>query len=389
MRIAIDLTTVRSTGTKVYSSGLMPALGRLAGEDEFLVFLSPDIADLLAAQLPGNFQLRITTVTSKVVRRIVWEQAVMPQYLLTWQADVLFAPYDISPLVSPCPVLLAVRNPSSALLARGSWSARPIAEQAKAHMHRLLSYLSCRRARLVLYPSAYAARLLGDLLMVPPDKRTFVHHGIDYDFWSAEQESASVLSQYHISRQRFVLFVSEFYFYKHPEVLIEGFARWRGKTDNTGYKLVLVGKIPDIDYEKNLHQQVDDLGLENEILFLGHVPRSHLAVLYQQAAAFVLPTVMETFGFPFVEAMASGTPVICADTEFARELCGETALYFPAGDSHALSQMLEKVIEEPMVEAYMRETGRCRAKQFSWECEAQQTLGLLKKVGNSVASTWK
>jgi len=389
MRIAINLTAVKTTGAKNYSSGIMPALGRLAKEDKFLLFLSSDVADLIRDKIPENFELRITTVTSNVLLRIIWEQVILRRYLREWRADVLFAAFDISPLLSPCPVLLAIRNPSAALLANGSWSSRSIAEKGKAYMHRLLSYLSCKRAHLVLYPSAYAAKLLGGLLRVPPGKRTFVHHGTDYESWSIEREANSVLKEYKISSKQYVLFVSAFYFYKYPDLLIEGFARLRSKTSKKNYKLVLVGKIPDITFGKQLQQQVYTLGLENEVLFLGHVPRSHLVVLYQQAAAFVFPTVMETFGFPFVEAMASGTPVICADTEFARELCGEAALYFPAGDSHALAQMLEKVIEEPTVQGYMREAGRCRAKQFSWNREAQETLGLLKKVGNSVTSTSK
>jgi len=389
MRIAINLTAVRSTGTKSYTSGIMPALGRIANDDNFLVFLSPDAADSIVDKLPRNFELQITRVTSSVIRRIIWEQVLMPLYLRKWRADVLFAAFDIAPLFSKCPVLLGIRNPMAALLAIGYFSDRSIAEKGKAYLHRLLSYLSCKRARLVVYPSAYAAKLLGNLMGVPPIKRAFVHHGSDRKFWSAKQEAASILAQYNICKHQFVLFVSVFYYYKHPEVLIEGFARWRDKTDQTGYKLVLVGKIPDIDYEKKLHHQVNDLGLENEILFLGHAPRTHLAVLYQQAAAFVLPTVMETFGFPFVEAMISGAPVICADTEFARELCGEAALYFPPGDSHALAQVLEKVIGEPKVAATMRDAGILRAIKFSWANEAQETLDLLRKVGNSVAAAWQ
>jgi len=310
----------------------------------------------------------------------------MPQHLRKWQADVLFAAYDISPLVSPCPVLLAIRNPSAALLANGFWSTRPMTEQVKAHMHRLLSYLSCRKARFVLYPSSYAARLLGDLLMVPQAKRVSVHHGTDYDFWSAKQESAPVLERYQIASQRFVLFVSEFYFYKHPDVLIDGFARWITTFGQSDYKLVLVGGGGDQALRRKLQHRVSRLGLEHVVQFLGHVPRSHVAILYQQAAAFVLPTSMETFGFPFVEAMAAGAPVICADTDFARELCGGAALYFPVGDTDALAQALDVLFSQPMIEARLRQAGRCRAKEFSWDREAHETLALLKRAGGDTVS---
>jgi glycosyltransferase involved in cell wall biosynthesis len=382
MRIAIDLTAVRSTGTKVYSGGFMPALGRIDKEDDFLVFISSDVAPLISAQLPPNFQLQITNLNGKVGRRVLWEQVVMPRHLRAWRADVLFAAYDISPLMSPCPVLLAIRNPTSALLSMGFLSRRSVAERLKAHLHRLLSHLSCQKAQVVLYPSAYAAKLLGDLLKAPPSKRAAVHHGTDYDFWSAEQESASVLAQYNISSHRFVLFVSEFYFYKHPDVLISGFARWRSMSGQTEFKLVLVGGGRDRVFVQELHNQARELGIENAVLFVGHVPRSHVAVLYQQAGAFVLPTVMETFGFPYVEAMASGAPVICADTEFARELCGEAALYFPAGDAQALAQVLGRVLDQPNVRAHMGEAGRSRARVFSWDREAQETLALLRRAGN-------
>jgi len=353
----------------------MPALGRLAQDDDFLVFMSPEVAHLVGAQLPDNFQQQITDVTKRVGLRVLWEQVVLPRYLQAWQADVLFAPFDIAPLASPSPVLLAVRNPSPVL--HGKTLA------LRTQVHRLLAYLSCRRARLVFYPSFYASKVLGDTMGVPLSKRMVVHHGTDHSIWSTVQEPFPVLDRYHIESQRYVLFVSQLYPYKRPDVLIDGFATWRRITGRTGYKLVLAGESPSRAFEQKLRQRVRELELEDVILFLGYVPGIHVAILYQQAAVFVLPTVMETFGHPFVEAMASGTPVVCADTEFARELCGDAVLYFPAGDAQALAHALEVVISQPSVAVRMREAGRHRAKMFSWDREARETLALLKRVGQN------
>ena len=112
-------------------------------------------------------------------------------------------------------------------------------------------------------------------------------------------------------------------------------------------------------------------------MFLGEVPRCILPALYRHATAFVLPSMMESFGNPFVEAMCSGAPVIAADTEFARELCGDAATYFPVGDAAALAARLEEVAEQPVLRARMISEGYRRGSTFSWEREAQETLALL------------
>lgn len=379
MRIAIDLASVRTTGTRIYSNGFLPALGQIGGDDQFLVFAPKDVLDGVREQLPDNFDLHETAVTASVPKRLIWEQTVMPRLLRAWQADVLFAAFDIAPVICPCPVLLAVRNPSPFLLAKG-WQTSPLVARIKAQIHRMMAYVSCKKAKRVFYPTAYAAKLLGDLMRVPLDKRDVIHHGTDHGFWSQKYESDHVLKHYNLEKQKFFLFVSNRYYYKQPDVLIEAFALCREQVAHLGTKLVFVGGAPDPIFEQKLSAQVQQSGLANNIQFLGHIPREHLPVLYQEASAFVLPTVMETFGQPFVEAMASGVPVICADTEFAREICQGAALYFPSGNAQQLASILKNMLEDQVLCDQMRAKSLHRSKQFSWDREAFETLTLLKAV---------
>lgn len=385
MRIAIDFSAVRITSTIVYCNGFMPALARLAPQDDFFVFMSPEVAELLAGRLPPNFQQQIVTVSKNMTLRILWEQCILPRRLQTWQADVLFAPFDIAPIVAPCPVLLAVRNPTALLLSTALVGSK--IDRFKGYFHQALTSLSCWKAQCVFYPTAYAARRLGDRIAVPLNKRAIVHHGTDAHIWSTPQEPTATLKQYGIEKRRFLLFVSQAYPHKRPDVLIEGFAVWRRKNGRADYQLVLVGGSPVPAFAQKLRQRVQELGLEKVILFLGHVPGEHLPVLYQQAAVFVFPTEMETFGHPFVEAMACGAPVVCADTEFARELCGDAARYFSPGDAGQLAQILDQVISQPDLSAQMIAAGRERAQAFGWEREARETLTLMRKVGNGQVGT--
>ena len=219
---------------------------------------------------------------------------------------------------------------------------------------------------------------------VPEHKRRVVFHGTDCDYFTRARGAQPVLEHYGLEDHKYVLYVSGFYSYKHPEVLIDAFHAFVRSAGND-FKLVLVGADLLIEKtkraaEERLRQQVGRLGLEADVIFAGQVPREHLVVLYQNTAAFVLPTVMETFGLPFVEAMASSAPVICADMPFAREICGDAALYFPAGDRVMLATHLGSVACGGSQARRMAEAGRERSKAFSWQREAKGTLDLLTEV---------
>jgi glycosyltransferase involved in cell wall biosynthesis len=256
----------------------------------------------------------------------------------------------------------------------------PLLGRLKAYTHKLMSVLSCRKADKVFYPTYYAMKLLGDLASVPVQKRRVVNHGTDYEYWSKKKNAISVLDEYGIIRDNYVLFVSNFYIYKRAPVLIDAFALLISNISNKHLKLVLVGTMPNETIRENIFCQMRKLGLQNNVVFLENIPLYNLAVLYQEASVFVCPSVMETFGQIYVEAMASGAPVVCADTEFANELCGDAASYFKVDDIVGLADALTKVLGDKKFRAVMRDKSYSRAKLFSWEREARETLSLLKEV---------
>src|SRR4051812_3437845 len=110
MRIALNFSSVRSVGTHVYSTGLLPALGRMAPADNVLVFMPPEVADVVSKDLPSHFEQRVIN-NANVLLHLLWEQTFLPIYLKLWRADVLFAPMEFMPLLAPCPTLLAVHSP--------------------------------------------------------------------------------------------------------------------------------------------------------------------------------------------------------------------------------------------------------------------------------------
>jgi glycosyltransferase involved in cell wall biosynthesis len=117
-------------------------------------------------------------------------------------------------------------------------------------------------------------------------------------------------------------------------------------------------------FQEELRQYVAQQHLTNRVEFLGHLTDQALIKRYQQAYAFVFPSLSEGFGLPGLEAMAAGLPVIAADIPVFKEVYGEAAAYF---DPNSVAELVETVrVIEPSWASLVK-AGRKRVKQFSWD----------------------
>ena len=123
------------------------------------------------------------------------------------------------------------------------------------------------------------------------------------------------------------------------------------------------------------------MALEDRVIFPGYVPSADLPALLSGAIAFVFPSLYEGFGFPVIEAMACGVPVVCSGTSSLPEVAGEAALFVDPLDTAALSQAIRRVASEEPLRRSLVERGWQQAVRFSWRRCARQVLDLLEEVG--------
>ncbi|HYN88211.1 MAG TPA: glycosyltransferase family 1 protein, partial [Ardenticatenaceae bacterium] len=138
------------------------------------------------------------------------------------------------------------------------------------------------------------------------------------------------------------------------------------------YDLVLAGKPG--WYWQPILERIERSGLGARIRRLDYVPDSDLPALYTAASVLALPSRYEGFGFPVLEAMACGTPVVCSNASSLPEVAGDAGLLVPPDDPSSLAEALALVLSNEPLAATVRAKGLLRAARFTWEKTARATL---------------
>lgn len=118
----------------------------------------------------------------------------------------------------------------------------------------------------------------------------------------------------------------------------------------------------------------------DRIRFLGPVAGADLPALYSGADWFVSATLHEGFGLPALEALACGTPVVCSNTSSMPEVVGDAAVLFNPKKVETIADALHRAMSKPALREEMREHGLARAKQFTWERTAEETVCVYQSV---------
>lgn len=217
-------------------------------------------------------------------------------------------------------------------------------------------------------PSAFVAEEVVELLGADPDRVRAVHHGVpaippaNRSMDPPPGMGAYVLALGTIEPRK-----------DHPS-LVRAFDLLAGVHPELG--LVLAG--PDGWGTAALEEATAASGFARRIVRLGYVSEARRAELLAGAAVFAYPSRYEGFGFPPLEAMASGIPVVTTDAGALPEVVGDAALMVPSGDPERLASALETALYDDGARAELVEKGRRRAASFRWEDCAVGLAGLYR-----------
>ncbi len=219
----------------------------------------------------------------------------------------------------------------------------------------------------IICPSESTRRDLHEFYDVPESKTFVVHHGVTQmrNQLDARDES--------ISDRPFLLYVGSRASYKNFPALLRGFAAAGLKSE---FDIVVVGGGGTTDVERALIRETDLVG---RVQFVTHASDALLSQLYTRARLLVYPSLYEGFGFPPLEAMSFGCPVIAARNSCLPEICGNAVFYFEADNQESFVSSLRVACFDESRRAAKIRNGMSLIPLYSWEKCVANTLAIYKQ----------
>ncbi len=371
MRVGIDITalTARHTGVDRYLVNLVEHLAQLPPELRFYVFINWEDRPLFRDRLPPHFTLIALCLRPRGFR-LFFQQIILPIAAVLLRLDVVHSPSFIMPLVGGrAHHLLTVHDMTTITMPEFHIPLR----RSRPFSYGVLR--SIRKAELLCVPSEAVRRDVEARLDGKGDKIRIVPYGISARFHpGAANHDGEALTRLGISFP-YVLYVGTIEPRKNLARLLRAFTELVERGSITEH-LVVAGPLG-WDYEEIVDLVAKSGG---RIHLPGFVPEEDLPALIASARLFVYPSLREGFGFPPLEAMASGVPVIATRTSSLTENLEGAAELVPTDDVAALRDAIERGLHDETLRARLKARGLERAARFTWAATARVQLAVYREL---------
>jgi len=376
MNVLINILSAKAGGGVTYVRCIIPHLVKQAKGVKFTLLFSSKYQKELVTEL-SNYVIKLhdTLLPANPMLRFLWEQAVLPFLVKKLKVDLYFQVTESCPLFVSCPVVVMARNSNIYQPIREIKNWNNLWWKATRLPVALLSF---KKAKKIIFVSDTFRRYVQKKYGLPLDKTYAVYHGLDAMFLDTLRQKKKI----RLRNSPYILSVSNFMPHKNYTALIRAFNILLKRDWSLPYHLKIAGKKDRFHFPK-VRDLVNNYKLKERIHFLGLVPYNRLLQLYQRASLFVLPSRLETFGLPLIEAMASGVPVVASNLDVISEICQDAAVYFDPFNPEDIAEKMLLVLNNHQVQENLRKRGLKRAKDFSWEKTAKETLRVFEEVYNN------
>jgi len=366
MMIGVDARPISYpplTGIGVYLSSLLQAIQELDQENHYYLISNGaihfEVVNPKWHKIEGRFpQRKISTL---------WMQCCVPRIASALKLDLFWGPRHQLPLFMRTNVkmVLTVHDIVHVLFPRTMSLPNLVVE-------RLLMRRSIGRADYVIADSISTASGIQEHYQVRPAKIGVVYPGGP----TLSEHVHSPIPDDEILPGKYFLFVGTLEPRKNLRAILSAFALLDAEREDAN--LVVVGNIgwktKDVMNLMKAHRY------RSRIHFMGYVDADRLSFIYRKALCLIYPSLYEGFGFPILEAMTYGVPVITSNVSSMPEVAGDAALLVDPNDVKGLADAMNKILENGDMRNIMISKGYERMRKFSWKRCAGETLGIFEKV---------
>ncbi len=353
-------------GTETYALSLIHALAAEDHNNDYVVFLNRESADLDVTPGPNFRRIVCPFIAHRRAVRYVWEQAALPLQLMKASPDLVHNLGYVGPLAARCPQVLTVHD-----LNYLGHQGRRTAVGRRAFQ--FFVETSVWRADRVITISQFSRGEIIRHLDVSPEKVTVVHSAGRELPDSLPGQPAVISEAVRNVARPFVMAFSSLSAHKNIPRLISAFARI---SDAVPHSLVLVGHLPE---NAEVRAELERAGSER-VRFTGYLPDNDVRALMHDTSLFVFPSVYEGFGLPVLDAQHAGVPVACSSAAALPEVAGDGALMFDPLSVDDMAQALKRCLLDMDLRESLLERGHINARRFSWSRAARETLDVYASV---------
>ncbi|GAB4150755.1 MAG: glycosyltransferase family 1 protein [Cyanobacteria bacterium J069] len=358
--VSLSVVGDRPTGLATYALNIAPHLTvenvtLLASFEAQRQILSPQTESFSYFKIPAGMSAEQGKAGH--AKRLIWTQTQLPKIYQNLHSKLIFSPLPEAPLETGCRSVVMVHDLIP--LRFPNWRS-PLTLYAKFYVPAVL-----KQALHIVCNSQATADDIVTFYNIPAAKITPIPlaHNTAHFRWLD------------LPTGNYFVYLGRQDPYKNLHRVLAAFAALPGCQN---YELWLVGST-DPRFAPDLVAQAEELGIAAQLKFLDYVPYADLPRLLNQAIALVFPSLWEGFGFPVLEAMACGTPVITADRSAMPEVAGAAALLVNPEDIGAIANAMQRVAREPELRSQLRTAGLARAREFSWEKTGAATSQVLNQ----------
>lgn len=370
MKVCIDIQAAiaQRAGVGRYTKSLVEHLGPLAGPDLLTLFYFDFKQRGIPFHVPGATPRATTWCPGRLAQK-AWKTIGWPPFdWFAGAADVYHFPNFVIPPLSRGRALVTIHDVS--------FMRFPEAAESKN-----LQYLNSQirrtvdRADLILTDSQFSADEISELLNVSPDRVRAVHLGLTDNMKMPDAATAASMRERLKLERPYLLFVGTLEPRKNIPFLIDCFERMKmfdGDLVIAGMRGWQVDPILERMQSSPCHER---------IRYLEYVEEQWLPPLYAEAELFLFPSLYEGFGFPPLEAMRCGTPVLSSRAGSLPEVLGEAAAYMKEYDAEAWARAAEDLLQDSARRQSLGAAGAQQAERYKWEETARQTWELYREAG--------
>jgi glycosyltransferase involved in cell wall biosynthesis len=361
MKIGVNCLTLNDeyAGLGIYAVNLLNHLAKVTGHEFYIFCAHPDIVRGL---LSDSFSIEEVRMKNTRLSRVFAEQVTIPIRARTLGLDVMFTPAFYMPLFTNCYSLVTIHDlihkayPSDVSL-KTQLIMSLFLDQSIKRADRIITVSDCTRKDI----SKYLGRTEGI---------DVIHEGLG-NLISNKQ----VKPDYMEDTERFALIVGSMMPRKNILGMLEAYHSLK---DRNGLKLVIVGHKGDA--WPNIQKYVMDHNLSSEVTIGGYISDEELNWLYAHARMLLYCSFYEGFGFPPLEAMRNGVPVVASNRSSIPEIVGDAAWLVEPESITQISMAIARLDSNEQTRNQLIAAGRQRVQLFSWEKTARQTEHILSQI---------